>query len=497
MHTLAIVVAGIYTILLFIITVFSLGQLQLLLFYRRNKRRGPEHMPKPLNPGAPDLPMVTVQLPVYNEMYVMDRLIDCICSLEYPKDRLEIQVLDDSTDESIEITAKKVAEYQAKGFLIEQIRREDRKGFKAGALSEGLKVAKGEFIAIFDADFLPHTDFLLRMVPYFLNDPKVGVVQTRWEHLNQRYSMLTRLQAFQLDVHFTVEQMGRFSGDCLLQFNGTGGMWRRTTIDDAGGWEADTLTEDLDLSYRAQLKDWKIEFVEAFTSPGELPAEMNGFKSQQFRWMKGGAETARKMLPVVWNADIPLSKKVHASLHLLGSTLFVTVFLMAMLNIPLFFLRDYLPAFDIRYLPVFYASMAILCYIYYTTHVETLHQNLNWFQRFLRFAAFFPLFTAMNIGMSLHNTVAVVQGWMGKKSAFVRTPKFNIVSLSDSFKQNKYLSGKLSWVTIAEGLLAMAFFATFWAALMEGEYKYTLFQLMYAGGFMVICVTSIRHLGLR
>lgn len=497
MQTLALIIAGIYTVLLFFITVYSLGQLQLLLFYRRNTRRGVEHMPKALDPADANLPMVTVQLPVYNELYVMERLIDAVCRLEYPKNRLEIQVLDDSTDESVEITAKKVAEYQAKGYLIEQLRREDRKGYKAGALAEGLKTAKGEFIAIFDADFLPHSDFLLRTVPYFLNNNNIGVVQTRWEHLNEEYSLLTRLQAYQLDVHFTVEQMGRFSGDCLLQFNGTGGMWRRITIDDAGGWEADTLTEDLDLSYRAQLKGWKIEYVEAFTSPGELPAEMNGLKSQQFRWMKGGAETARKMLPVVWKANIPLSKKLHASLHLLGSSLFVLVFLMAMLNIPLFFLRDYLPAFDIRYLPVFYASMAILSYIYYTTHVETLNQNMSWGRRFLKFITFFPLFTAMSIGMSLHNTVAVIQGWRGKKSAFVRTPKFNIVTLSDSFKKNKYITGKLSWVTIMEGLLSIAFLMTFWVALRDGEYKYTVFQLLYAMGFLVICVTSIRHLGLK
>lgn len=497
METLAYLLAGLYTVLLFFITVYSLGQLQLLFFYRRNHKRGEDHLLPPLKADAANLPMVTVQLPLYNEMYVVERLIDSIAAFQYPIDKLEIQVLDDSTDESVEITARKVAEYQAKGYDIQHIRRENRKGFKAGALSEGLKTAKGEYVAIFDADFLPNPDFLLRTIPYFLANEKTGVVQTRWEHINKDYSLLTQLQAWQLDVHFTVEQMGRYSGDCLLQFNGTGGLWRRSTIDDAGGWEADTLTEDLDLSYRAQLKGWKIVFVEALTSPGELPAEINGLKSQQFRWMKGGAETARKMLPIIWKSHLPVKQKLHATFHLMGSSLFVLVFLMAILNIPIFYLRDYLPAFDFRYLPVFYLSMVILSFVFYTVHVQNLHQEESYGKRLFKFITLFPVFMGMSIGMSLHNTVAVIQGWLGKKSAFVRTPKFNITTISDKIKTNSYLGKKVSWVTIMEGALSLLFITTFVIGWAQGAYQYILFHLLYAIGFGVICFMSIRHLRMK
>ena len=273
-----------------------------------------------------DLPFVTIQLPVFNEMYVVERLIDKIVEFDYPKDKYEIHVLDDSTDETLEISRRKVEEYKAKGFHIELLHRTDRTGYKAGALKEGMKRAKGEFIAIFDADFLPRKDFLRTTIPYF-NNPKVGVVQTRWEHINKDYSLITQLQALQLNVHFTVEQAGRRAGNFMLQFNGTAGVWRTECINDAGGWEADTLTEDLDLSYRAQMKGWEITYLEKFGSPAELPAEMNGLKSQQYRWMKGGAETAKKMLPTVWKSDLSFLQKLHATVHLMSSGVFLFIFL--------------------------------------------------------------------------------------------------------------------------------------------------------------------------
>lgn len=295
----------IYALALTFIAVYCFSQFFLWLDYRQAKRQS-NTQPISLKKATltDDLPFVTIQLPIFNEMYVVERLIDNIVNINYPKDKFQIHVLDDSTDETVEITRKKVAEYQAKGFDIEQITRTNRQGYKAGALKEATTQAKGDLIAIFDADFLPKPDFLLSTVPYF-KEEKVGVVQTRWEHINKNYSLLTRLQAMQLDVHFTVEQNGRFVGNSLLQFNGTAGVWRKETIADAGGWEADTLTEDLDLSYRAQLKDWKIIYLEAVGSPAELPAEMNGLKSQQFRWMKGGAENARKNLVRIWSSDVP------------------------------------------------------------------------------------------------------------------------------------------------------------------------------------------------
>ncbi|MEO0874172.1 MAG: glycosyltransferase, partial [Bacteroidota bacterium] len=302
MTALAFLVLGLYTVALLYITIYCVMQFNLLYFYKRGRRSTPEmimneqEQPMPVAVAAAaekgttgtgttialaeddseSYPFVTVQLPIYNEMYVIERLIDAVAEFDYPKDRYEIHILDDSTDETLDIVAAKVAEYKAKGYNIEQVTREVRQGFKAGALRDGMEVAKGEFMAIFDADFVPKPDFLLRTLPFF-EDKKVGVVQTRWEHINQNYSLLTRLQALQLNVHFTVEQVGRMNGEHMLQFNGTAGVWRRKTIEDAGGWEADTLTEDLDLSIRAQLKGYTIRFLENVGSPAELPAEMNSF----------------------------------------------------------------------------------------------------------------------------------------------------------------------------------------------------------------------------
>jgi len=319
MAVLYYILLAIYSFVLLYITVYCVMQFQLLYHYNRN-RRVRENSIKTLNGSY--LPFVTVQLPVFNELHVVERLIEKICAFDYPSDRIEIQVLDDSTDETADIARKKVAYYREKGVQIQHLHRENRVGYKAGALHDALPLAKGELIAIFDADFLPRVDFLKKTIPYF-EDREVGVVQTRWEHINQSYSLITELQALQLNVHFTVEQGGREAGDFMLQFNGTAGIWRRSAIEDAGGWEADTLTEDLDLSYRAQLKGWKIKYREEIGSPAELPVEMNGFKSQQFRWMKGGAETARKILPKVWRSALSFNQKLQATIHLLGSTIFI------------------------------------------------------------------------------------------------------------------------------------------------------------------------------
>ena len=327
------ILLAVYSLVLIYITIYCLMQFQLLYHYRRYERK-PKALPTPTSTDI--LPLVTIQLPIYNEQYVVDRLIDSICALDYPQDKLQIQVLDDSTDETVDIVANKVRHYREKGFDIKQVRRIKRSGYKAGALRDAMPQVRGEFIAIFDADFLPRKTFLKETIPHFVEE-NIGVVQTRWEHINQDYSLITRLQALQLNVHFTVEQKGRSAADFMLQFNGTAGVWRRKTIEDAGGWTDDTLTEDLDLSIRAQLKGWKIVYREAVGSPAELPAEMNGFKSQQYRWMKGGAETAKKMLPAVWRSKLSFSKKVHATLHLLGSTVFVFVFVLGILSVPLLF----------------------------------------------------------------------------------------------------------------------------------------------------------------
>ncbi|MEM1322105.1 MAG: cellulose synthase family protein [Bacteroidota bacterium] len=494
MVTFAYFIILVYILALSYITAYCLLQFQLLLFYKKHHAAKKE-APSPKAHLSDDLPFVTIQLPIFNEMYVVDRLVDNITAFHYPKDRFEIQVLDDSTDETVEISRRKVEEYKAKGFNIELYHRTDRKGYKAGALKEAMPQAQGEFIAIFDADFLPHPDFLLRTIPYFENE-KVGIVQTRWDHINQNYSVLTRLQAMQLNVHFTVEQKGRQAGNCLLQFNGTAGVWRRQTIEEAGGWEADTLTEDLDLSYRAQLKGWEINFIEEFVSPAELPAEMNGLKSQQFRWMKGGAENARKLLPTIWRSHLNFRQKLHATSHLLGSGVFIFIFISGIFSVPLLFALDKL-GLETSAFAFFFLGLFSIIAIYYVANVQATQQETSHAKKVVKFIVLFPVFLALSMGLSLHNSIAVLQGYIGRKSAFVRTPKFNIKGIRDSFRQNKYLATKISWTTIFEGLLALYFLGGIYLGIQLENTSFILFHLLLMIGFGTICYYSLRHISFK
>jgi len=484
----------VYIFALSYITIYCLMQLNLLYHYKKFHRKN-GNAPLPLAKEDKDLPFVTIQLPIYNELYVVERLIDNIARFDYPKDKFEIHILDDSTDETVEITRRKVAEYKAKGFQIEQFHRTDRTGFKAGALREATPKAKGEFIAIFDADFLPKPDFLRATIPHF-DDPKVGVVQTRWEHINQDYSIITRLQAMQLNVHFTVEQQGRHAGNYLLQFNGTAGVWRKTTIEDAGGWEADTLTEDLDLSIRAQLKGWKIIYLEKVGAPAELPAEMNGLKSQQFRWMKGGAETAKKMLPTVWRSNMPLGKKLHASIHLLSSSVFVFIFIVGVFSVPLLFILSELQ-FGTDFLGGFLIGMLAIIAVYYVANVQAELEKESYPKMLFKFIILFPVFLALSMGLSLHNTVAVIQGYLGKKSPFVRTPKFDIKGLADTLKNKKYLTSKITWTTFFEGILALYFVSAVFIGLYWENYIFIVFHTLLAIGYGAIFYYTVSHLRLK
>lgn len=481
----------IYLVALIYITIYCILQFQLLFYYKKHYRRHPQADPLP-RIADEELPFVTVQLPIYNEYYVIGRLIDAVTAFDYPKDRFEIHILDDSTDETVELVRNKVEEYARQGFQIQQIRREVRQGFKAGALKDGMAFAKGDFIAIFDADFIPRPEFLRATIPHFLN-PQVGVVQTRWEHLNQDYSLITKLQALQLNVHFTVEQQGRKAGHCMLQFNGTAGVWRRKTIDDAGGWHSDTLTEDLDLSIRAQLRGWEIVYLEKFGSPAELPAEMNSLKSQQFRWMKGGAETARKMLPTVWRSSLTIRQKIHATVHLLASSIFLFVFIAGVFSVPLIFA---LPALGIspKFFTIFLVGWLMIIYIYYVANVQGEISSVPKPRLRLRFFLLFPLFLSLSMGLSLHNSIAVLQGYIGKKSPFVRTPKFNIRTFRDGFKNNKYLIRKLPTTTIFEGILALYFLGSVLLGLMLGHTTFVVFHTLLMFGYGTICIYSIRHL---
>ena len=303
-------ILALYFFVLLILAVYGWHRYYLVYIYMKHKHEQP--VPKAT---FDDLPVVTIQLPLYNEMYVVDRLIDAVCQIEYPREKLEIQVLDDSTDETRQITELAVRRHALQGADIKYLHREDRTGYKAGALDEGLKVCRGEYVAIFDADFIPKPDFLMRSVHYF-TDPKVALVQARWGHINEDYSLLTKIQAVLLDAHFVLEHGSRNRGGCFFNFNGTAGIWRKEAIADGGGWQHDTLTEDLDLSYRTQLKGWQFVFVQDHGAPAELPVEMNAFKSQQHRWAKGSIQTFMKLMPRILQSDQPFKIKAEAFFHL-------------------------------------------------------------------------------------------------------------------------------------------------------------------------------------
>jgi cellulose synthase/poly-beta-1,6-N-acetylglucosamine synthase-like glycosyltransferase len=386
----------------------------------------------------------------------MERLLDCIAQMDYPKEKLEIQVLDDSTDESFTITQQKVKTLQNQGLDIQHITRKDRKNFKAGALKEGLETAKGEYIAIFDADFLPQKEWLKQTVSHF-NDEKIGVVQTRWGHINRDFSLLTKAQAFALDYHFSIEQVGRNSKGHFINFNGTAGIWRKACIYDAGNWQGDTLTEDLDLSYRAQLKGWKIHYLEDVVTPAELPVAISAARSQQFRWNKGGAENFRKTITQVFNAkQLSFKSKLHATFHLLNSSVFLAILVLALLSVPLLFVKAYYPQLNfVFYLMGFFMFSTLLFMFCYWTAYKQEHGSS--FRAFIHFLGLFFAFFAIAIGLSWNNAVAVLEGHLGKKSAFIRTPKFNINSLKDKWKDNKYIQPKDRSKLMVEGCFILYF----------------------------------------
>lgn len=437
-------------------------------------------------------PFVTIQLPVYNELYVAERLIDAVAEIDYPAEKLEIQVLDDSTDETTEVIAKKVACLQKRAITIQHIRRESREGFKAGALKHGLSLAKGEFIAIFDADFIPPKDFLQKAIPYFRNE-KVGMVQTRWGHINKNASLFTSLQALALDGHFSIEQTGRNTAGYFINFNGTGGVWRKACILDAGNWQADTLTEDLDLSYRAQLKGWKFVYLEDVTSPAELPPVMSAFKSQQFRWAKGGAETARKNLKTLLHSNQPFSVKWHGAFHLIYSFGFVSIIICAVLAVPILLIKEAYPQYN-----AFFKAGTVLyaCFFIYILHyliAYFINARGTIAQKSLGFSVRFPLFVALFIGISFSNAFGIVQGYFGIKTAFIRTPKFNWNAVEKKFLSNKYTNVSISWMTIAEGLLVVYFLFGLIIALQLKNFAIVPFFLMAATGFSMVVILSLKE----
>lgn len=482
----AYVLLGIYLLCLLTILVYSLAQGHLTFLYLKSKRN------KSAIPALPEkLPKVSIQLPIFNELYVVERLIRKVAEIDYPTDLLEIQILDDSTDETLEISKRLVDELSKTGLDIKLVQRPERTGFKAGALAYGLKEAKGEFIAIFDADFLPPKDFLLKTIPYF-EDESIGVVQTKWEHLNKNFNLLTRLLSIALDAHFSIEQKGRNSNGDFMNFNGTAGVWRRKCIDTSGGWSADTLTEDLDLSYRAQMKGWKMKYLEEFTSPAEIPAFLSAIRSQQYRWNKGGAEVARKNLTTILHSDLPFHVKFHALFHLLNTGIFISIFLAAVVSVPvLYFISEgAIARIILTYSAVFFVGFVLLSGFFWVSFRQ---RNSNAITTTIKFLFYFPIFLSFSMGLSLFNTIAVTEGYLGIRSPFVRTPKFNIVGSESTVKENRYVRSKIPTIAIFEGLLAVYFGVAVWFAWQHNLIPFIPYHLMLALGFGGVFFYTIKH----
>lgn len=487
-----LLIISLYIFFLLFILFYSIAEVKLTITYLKFKHKN-KNSETDYRTNV-HYPIVTIQLPVYNELYVIERLINQVCEFDWPKEKLEIQVLDDSTDETSAIISRKVNEWKNKGLDISHIQRTDRSGFKAGALAYATEICKGEFIAIFDADFIPPKDFLLKTIPYF-KDAEIGVVQTRWGHLNQNNSLITKMQAFALDAHFKNEQVGRNEAGYFINFNGTAGVWRKETIYDAGGWQSDTLTEDLDLSYRAQLKGWKFKYCEDIVSPAELPITMNALKKQQFRWSKGAAECTRKNLgKVIVKKDIPLSTKVMAIFHLMNSFLYIAVMSLVTLSIPVLLIIAKNPQYSFLFglLSIFYISTFFLGIIYYTANRNT---EENIMISLGKFILFFPLFLSLTMGIGLYNMIGVVEGYLGKKSSFIRTPKFNAnhTNSSDIVVENKYNKERIPAIVYLEIIFAIYASIGIFLAIKHNDINMFLFLIMVFIGFSFTAFYTIKH----
>jgi len=429
------------------------------------------------------LPKVTMQLPIFNEVYVVERLLKSVSEIDYPRELLQIQVLDDSTDETRQLTASCVENLQSRGFNVELIHRMDRTGFKAGALETGLASAESDFVCILDADFVPQPD-LLRKTIHFFTDPKVGMIQTRWGHLNRGYSLLTRVQAMFLDGHLLLEQTARSRSGRFFNFNGTAGLWRRSCIDEAGGWQHDTLTEDLDLSYRAQLAGWKFIFLSDVITPAELPVDMNGFKSQQHRWTKGSVQTCKKLLPTIWRSPLPLMIKVEATAHLTSNFAYL---LLACLCVLLHPSSGGPQAGWVRMLlvdvPIFLTA-SVSVGVFYVCAQRELHPR-TWMKEIL----LLPCLLALGVGLSLNNARAVLEAVFNHKSDFARTPKYGIECKSQPWRSCKYMPLK-SLLPIAEMAFALYFSYFIWFAIQHGQFISVPFLAMFQIGFLYVSISS-------
>jgi cellulose synthase/poly-beta-1,6-N-acetylglucosamine synthase-like glycosyltransferase len=470
-----------YFIVLILLASYGAHRYVLVYLYYKNKKN------RTTEPSAhfPEVPRLTIQLPIFNEQFVVERLLDAICRLDYPLEKLDIQVLDDSTDETVAVARGLVHHYAAKGFPVSYHHRSNREGFKAGALSEGLKTAKGEFIAIFDADFVPPEDFLFRTIHHF-TDPQIAMVQTRWTHINRNYSFLTEVEAILLDGHFVLEHSGRARSNVFFNFNGTAGVWRRSAIEDAGGWQHDTLTEDTDLSYRAQLKGWKFIYLQDVECPAELPVEMTAFKTQQARWAKGLIQTSKKILPQVLKSDQRFHVKLEAWYHLTANLSYPLMIVLSVLLLPAMIIRFYQGWFQMMYidLPLFMASTFSISSFYLVSQRELFPGK--WFRALL----YLPFLMALGIGLTVTNTRAVLEALLGKQSEFTRTPKYHVESKKDKVRANNYRRG-LGWVPWVELLIGCYFAITVYYAIDNENYITVPFLILFVLGYWYTGLMSL------
>lgn len=468
----------VYALFLFLILCYSFAQLSLLI-----SRIGIKNESFKAN-TLTHFPKVTIQLPVFNEELVLERLIKSVCGIDYPKEKLHIQLLDDSTDSSaIDLAKELVQNYAEKGFNIDHVLRTNRTGFKAGALKNGLLKTDADFIAVFDSDFMPKPDYLKRSLVLF-NDDEIGMVQSRWGHLNKDFSLMTKLQAFGLDAHFLIEQSARLDLGAFINFNGTAGIWRKTCIQESGNWQADTLTEDLDLSYRAQLNNWKFAYLEDNEVPAELPVSMPALKKQQFRWSKGAAECWCKNLSVTLRSNKSFGSKMHAIFHLGNSFVFVAILFSSIISVPLFYYAGILGEksdwfkYGVVFLPAIFILMLFYAYSFWKS-------GESFWYFFLRF----PFFLSISMGLSVYNAIGVMEAYFGKKSSFIRTPKFNVLGNQDKSKLK--LSPQINWLSLVELLMGLTFVSLAIVGVVLKVNVFVLLHITFGFGLLFVSLASI------
>jgi cellulose synthase/poly-beta-1,6-N-acetylglucosamine synthase-like glycosyltransferase len=469
----------IYFCILFTVFIYASHRYYMVyLYYRHQKDR-----PRPAG-RLKELPPVTVQLPIFNELYVVKRLISAACNIDYPRELLEIQVLDDSTDETVTVAQESVEYYRERGFDIKYIHRDNREGYKGGALANGLKTARGKFIAVFDADFVPPRDILKKTIHYF-SDRQVGMVQTRWTYLNRKYSLITRVQAIMLDGHFVIEHTARNWSGRFFNFNGTAGVWRREAIETAGGWHHDTLTEDLDLSYRSQLKGWKFVYLKDEVSPSEIPVEINGFKSQQHRWAKGSIQTAKKLLPAILKSDLPFKVKAEAFFHLTNNISYLLMLLLSVLIYPSMVARINIGWFQmlVTDVPFLLVATVGISFFYLCSQKEAYR---DWKSRLF----YLPMLMSLGIGLSVNNSKAVLEAMFNKQTEFKRTPKYRIEKKKDRWINKKYRV-KINFAVLVELLLGCYFTFNIYFAYVNHIYVSIPFLMIFQVGFFYVALLSI------